>query len=242
MPGARAGYGFHEVVIESPRHDADLATMGADALRVVVTGYRDRLRTLFDRPGIETAVLFRNQGPTAGASLVHPHAQIIALGMQPPRLAEIGAWGRRHHEMHGRCATCDELKLELEEGTRVVEGNVHFLSLVPFAAEHPFEVWIVPQRHQASFTALADDESDAFGELLGRVLQRIKSVLDDPPYNFVVESAAKADFGAPHFHWRLRVVPDIATWGGFELGTGLPINPSSPEDDARALRGARVRP
>jgi UDPglucose--hexose-1-phosphate uridylyltransferase len=238
---ARAGYGFHEVVIESPRHDAGLATMSAAELNTVVSAYRQRSKMLCEQPGIEAVILFRNQGSRAGASLLHPHAQVIALDLVPPRLNAMIDWGQRYYQKQGRCAICDELDIERRNGKRVIDENAHFLATVPFAAEHPFELWIVPKQHQASFTALGDAELRGFSEILGDSLRRLTVALADPPYNFVIDSAPRREIAAPHIHWRLRIVPDIATWGGFELGSGLPINPSSPEDDAALLRAAPRR-
>jgi UDPglucose--hexose-1-phosphate uridylyltransferase len=235
---ARPGYGFHEVIIESPRHDADLVTMSAEQRLAAIAAYRDRSRALLEQPGVETAVVFRNHGARAGASLAHPHAQIIALGEVPPLLAAMSAWGRDYLRDHGLCPTCEELEIERRDGTRLVEQNDTFVTLVPFAAEHPFETWIVSRRHQASFTALETGELAAFGGMLARSLRRLNGVLDHPSFKFVIDSAPKRDLATPHFHWRLRLVPEVATWGGFELGTGLIINPSSPEQDASALRAA----
>jgi len=238
----RPGYGFHEVIIESPHHDVDLTTLGAEERLAAVTAYRDRSRALIERPGIETAVVFRNHGARAGASLIHPHAQIIALDQVPPRLAAMSAWSRDYLRDHGRCPTCEELEIECRDGTRLVEQSDDFVTLVPFAAEHPFETWIIPRHHQASFAALEAGEVTAFGDMLVRSLRRLDGALQHPSVNFVIDSAPKRDAAAPHFHWRLRLVPDVATWGGFELGTGLAINPSSPETDAAALRAAPVDP
>jgi UDPglucose--hexose-1-phosphate uridylyltransferase len=240
--GARPAHGVHQVIIDSPRHDAELASMSADELEVAVAAYRERTRSLLGQDGIAAAVMFRNYGQRAGASLVHPHAQVVALDIVPPRVAAMGDWMKRYHREHGRCATCDELAHERKDGARVVDENDAFIALVPYAAEHPYEIWIVPKRHQASFAALADGELGAFAGLLGSAMRRLRSALDDPPYNFVIDSAPKDEREAPHWHWRLRIVPDIATWGGFELGSGLPINPSSPENDAVLLRGAATGP
>jgi UDPglucose--hexose-1-phosphate uridylyltransferase len=230
--------GVHEVIVESPRHDADLDCMDMEELSAVVAMYRERSRALLEEDGIEAAVLFRNRGREAGASLAHPHAQIVALDRVPPRIAAMGEWARRYMQEHGRCVLCDELASERAARLRLVDENDAFVTLVPFAPEHPFELWIVPKRHEASFTALDDDELPAFAALLGRALRRVRAALADPNYNFVVDSAPKSERAAPHWHWKMRIVPDVATWGGFELGGGLPINPSSPEEDARALRAA----
>ena len=237
---ARPGNGVHEVIVESPWHDVEPAGMSAAELGAIIDVYRERSRILLHRDGIAAVILFRNYGQRAGASLAHPHAQIIALNLVPPRVAAIGEWGRSYHSAHGRCALCDELDIECRNGVRLVDGNEHFVALVPFAAQHPCELWLVPKRHQASFTALDEKELPAFAGLLGRTLRRLQVALDDPPYNFVVDSAPKGEREAPHWHWRLRIVPDVATWGGFELGGGLPINPSSPEDDARRLRATDI--
>ena len=238
----RPALGVHQVIVESPRHDASLDTLSAEELNAVVATYRERSRALLEADGIEAIILFRNRGHDAGASLLHPHAQIIALDMVPRRVAAQGEWAARYHEAHGACALCDELASERKAGTRVVDENDAFIALTPFAAEHPFEIWIVPKGHQASFTALGDDDLPPFAALLGRALRRLRATLGDPPYNFVIDSAPKGELGAPHWHWKLRIVPDVATWGGFELGAGLPINPSSPEDDARELRAAPPGP
>ena len=245
MPGCdhhqvRAGRGVHEVIIESPRHDAELATMPVAELTAAVAAYRQRSRTLLDQDGVETVILYRNHGRHAGASLMHPHAQVIALDFVPPRLAALIDWSARYFRDHGGCPICDEVNIECKSGKRVVEVSDRFVTLVPFAAEHPFELWLVPKRHQASFSALDDDELADFAGLLGRSLQRLDAALDSPAYNFVIDSAPKHEAGAPHLHWRLRIVPDTAIWGGFELGASLPINPSRPEDDALALRAVWV--
>jgi UDPglucose--hexose-1-phosphate uridylyltransferase len=233
---AQPGKGVHEVVVESPWHNLELAGMGVAELNAVVDAYRERCRVLLARDESAAVILFRNYGRQAGASLAHPHAQVIALDVVPPRVAAISEWGRQYQRAHDRCAVCDELDIECKNGVRLVDGNDHFVTLVPFAAQYPCEQWLIPRRHRASFAALDDQEMPAFVDLLGRTLHRLQAALDDPPYNFVIDSAPKGELEAPHWHWRLRIVPDVTTWGGFELGAGLPINPSSPEDDARLLR------
>ncbi|MEJ1996405.1 MAG: hypothetical protein P8X75_14565 [Limibacillus sp.] len=126
------------------------------------------------------------------------------------------------------------LETELVEGTRVVEKTESFVVLVPYAAANPFEMWLLPRCHQASFGRMDDVELREFAIILQGSLQRLKAVLDDPPYNFVVESWEPAD--NDFAHWRLRIVPGLTTPGGFELGSGLAINPNCPADDAEVLR------
>jgi UDPglucose--hexose-1-phosphate uridylyltransferase len=235
---ATAGYGAHEVVIEHPRHDADLTTLDDAETRAMVRCYHERFTHLAGLARIETVVLFRNHGAASGSSLPHPHAQLIALPLITPKLRALADWGRQRYDEHGRCVTCSELALEASAGDRVVDETPHFVSLVPFAAERPGEIWIVPKRHQSSFAECAAQELDDFGPVLRQALRRLKATYGNLSYNFVVDSAGHASLGAPYLHWRLRILPNLVTWGGFELGTGIPINPSSPEHDAATLRAA----
>ena len=175
---AHAGYGFHEVIIESPRHDAELDTLSADERQAVMLAYRDRSRVLFAEPRVETVVLFRNRGPSAGASLMHPHAQVIALDMVPLRLAALNEWGKRHHAEHGICATCEELQIETRHRSRVVEETEQFIALVPFAAEHPYETWIVPLDHQASFIDLDADALSRIRRVAGALLAAVEKSVE----------------------------------------------------------------
>jgi UDPglucose--hexose-1-phosphate uridylyltransferase len=237
---ALPSYGHHEVVIESPRHNADPASISVHDMEAVAALYRQRFADLLARPGIETVVLFRNHGPAGGASLRHPHSQLVALGMVPPRLQLIIDWARQRLAERGRCITCEELDIERADGSRIVEDGPFFVALAPFAASVPFEMWLVPKRHQASFAELSDAECADLGRLLHRTLRRLSVAHDDPPYNFVVESFDTAGDPAAAVHWRLRIAPDLVTWGGFELGTGIPVNPSSPEQDAAVLRAMRT--
>ncbi len=233
------GYGFHEVIIESPRHDTDLALMTDVEIEAAVRMYRDRSRHLMQRPGIEAVVLFRNHGPQGGASVTHPHAQAIALGFAPPVPRLLADWGRRYHGEHGQqCPTCDEIAIELGLGARIVEDTQNLLVMVPFAAEYPCETWIVPKQHQASFLNIDDTQIAEFARVLWGALARLRRVQGDPPYHFVIDSADRTHLHAPYVHWRLRIAPDLTTHGGFELGAGMAINPSRPENDAAMLRGA----
>lgn len=236
--GTSAGHGYHEVIIESPRHDADLTSMDDAQLRAVITAYHDRFCTLSARPGIASVVVFRNHGARSGASLIHAHAQAIALPVVPSQLLALHAWGAAMGKQTGACPTCAFLAREVDEKVRIVEQSTHFAALVPYAAQCPFEQWIVPKRHHASFAATSSDELGDLALVLRGSLQRLKAVHGDPPYSFAIQSAAPSATDTPFVHWRLRIVPDLIDWGGFERGAGMPINPSAPEADAERLREA----
>ena len=234
-----AARGRHEVVIESPRHDADLAARTDAEIAMVVATYHRRYRALLALPDIRAAVVFRNRGARAGASLRHPHSQIVGLAVLPPKQRAMARWGRERHRATGRCVTCEEIALERQFAARVVEETESFLAVVPFAAAGPYELWLIPRRHAASFGASQPHELSGLAALLGRCLRRLFAVLGPVAYNLVIDSAGGRYADAPYLHWRLRILPDLVTAAGFELGSGFTVNPSSPEADAAALRQAK---
>jgi UDPglucose--hexose-1-phosphate uridylyltransferase len=230
------GYGFHEVIIESPRHDADLTTLAPDEMRAVVASYQERFSELARQPAVEAVILFRNHGAKSGSSLVHPHAQVLGLPLIPPKQRAIANWGAKSQLETGTCPTCTALENELALGARTVEESRHFVALVPFAPEVICEQWIVPRRHHATFLETRRDELDDLAMMLAQALRRLKAALSDPPYNFAIESLAGSSPNDPAFHWRLRIAPEVINTGGFERGTGMAINAASPEADAELLR------
>jgi UDPglucose--hexose-1-phosphate uridylyltransferase len=133
------------------------------------------------------------------------------------------------------------LEFERKTGRRVAAENDLFIALVPFAATCPFELRLIPKRHQASFAQIGQSELIEFGAILRDVLRRLKAVLGISPFNMVVDSTTQSNIGRPDQHWQLRIAPSLVTPGGFELA-GMAINPSNPEDDAVALRNAGASP
>lgn len=239
---SRDGLGRHEVIIESPRHDADLADFTDAEIEAAVRMWHRRYLALSALPGIEAVILFRNHGRRAGASQIHPHAQIVGLGALPPGCRAAARWARAAFQANGGCPTCAGLAAEQAEDVRIVEDGGQLVALVPFAATAPYELWLLPKRHAASFAAARPEELIELGTLLRRALRRQRAVLGEVSYNLVIDSAPRRWANARYLHWKLRIVPSLVTPGGFELGSGLALNPSLPEADATALRAALARP
>ncbi len=234
-----AGRGNHEVVIESPRHDHDITTMPEEQVRDALATYRSRYEALTADGGAGSVILFRNRGVTAGASLPHPHAQLIALDTIAPLVQARQAAMLSYYQKEKRCVLCDIIAYERDNGSRVVNENDAFLTVVPFAANAACEMWLLPKHHRADFGDLPDDEVEFLAIALRDALMRLSGALDDPPYDYVIDTPAKGASGAPALHWRLRIVPQVTVPAGFELGSGLLINPSLPEEDAAVLRSFR---
>lgn len=233
-----SGVGAHEVLIESPRHDASLHHLPVEEIREVLWACRERASDLSRDPRFRYVMIFKNQGPEAGATLEHSHMQLIATPIVPHRVTEELTGGETYFRYRERCVFCDIVAQEttLGQGARVVLSNSGFVTLAPFASRCPFEMWILPLRHSARFeTATAEEMSD-LAAILKDSLLRLEAVLDAPDYNFLLHTAPCRSEDLPHFHWHIEILPKVGQVAGFEWGSGLFINSTSPEEAARALR------
>jgi UDPglucose--hexose-1-phosphate uridylyltransferase len=231
------GVGAHEVVIETPDHAGSLATMSPDAVADVLLAYRDRLIDLKKDPRFEYVLVFKNHGEAAGASLEHPHSQLIATPIIPIMVSEELAGSARYWQMKERCVWCDIVRQERRERRRVILEEHGFVTLAPFAPRFPFETWILPTQHRSAFEELEVDELRGLAVVLGAFLRRLNTVLNVPPFNFMLHTAPLRETGLDYFHWHLEIIPKLANVAGFEWGTGFFINPMPPEAAAAGLRG-----
>jgi UDPglucose--hexose-1-phosphate uridylyltransferase len=230
------GVGAHEVVIETPTHSASLATLSADAVTDVLFACRERVVDLKKDPRFEYVLVFKNHGEPAGASLEHPHSQLIATPIIPIMVAEEVAGAARYYELKERCVWCDILRQERRGGRRTIVEAGGFIALAPFAPRFPFETWILPTVHRAAFEESGVDELRGLAGLLGDFLRRLDRVLGEPPFNFMLHTAPLRGTELESFHWHLEVIPKLTRVAGFEWGSGFFINPVPPEDAAAALR------
>jgi UDPglucose--hexose-1-phosphate uridylyltransferase len=234
------GVGAHEVIIETPEHALHPGIMSPGQLSSVLWIYRERYRDLDRDERFKYLLLFRNHGRTAGASLSHPHSQLIALPIVPKRAVEELEGSQQYFAREGRCVYCDILHQEQSEVVRMVCENDEFVAFAPFASWCPFELWILPKRHVASFGDLSDSQILPLAEILQQVLGRLHTCLSNPPYNYVIHTAPYADKVGHFYHWHIEVLPRLSQVAGFEWGSGFYINTVPPEDAARYLRDAAV--
>lgn len=231
-----AGYGHHEVIIEHPCHDYDLAQMNRSDVVTVIETYHRRYVDLMQQNQNMMVIIFRNHGERAGTSIQHPHSQLVVTGVVPRHVRWREDIAQSYFDTWGRSLMSDILAHETQVQERIVADNGSFVAFVPYAAEVPFETWIVPRQQQAGFGAINDAEKADIAEILRDCLERLTQVLDDPDYNYVIHTAARYKAEEPHLHWYIQIRPRLITPAGFEIGSGMLVNPSLPEDDAEVLR------
>lgn len=236
MYDAMSGFGAHEVVIETPDHNTTLALLPTKQVEEIVWAYRHRYNELSKDPRVKYVLIFRNHKKDAGASLAHPHSQIIATPIVPKRAQEELNGSKEYYEYKERCVFCDMIDQEKSDQKRIVEENDDFIAFEPFAARFPFETWILPKMHQNNFSDITEEQVKKFAHILKNTLLRIYKALDNPPYNFMLHTSPTSNDGKLYYHWHLEIVPRLTKVAGFEWGSGFYINPVPPEDAAKYLR------
>jgi len=236
------GIGAHEVIIETPHHHKELSDLTPEEIYHVLSSYRSRSIDLSKDSRFKYMLIFKNYGQSAGASLEHPHSQLIALPFIPKRVSQELKGAERYYEYRDRCGFCDMVQQELEDKERIVCENTAFIAFAPFVSRFPFECWLLPKDHAADFRELDGNKLLQLAQLVREVLARIKKTLKDPSYNLILHTAPveNVHLYSGLYHWHIEIMPRLTQVMGFEWGTGFYINPTSPEDAARYLKEAEI--
>jgi len=234
------GVGSHEVIIESPKHNEDLYSMKLSQIENVIKAYRKRFITLSCKGNCQLIVIFKNHGGRAGTSLNHPHSQLAAIPFVPGFVRNKLYESERYFNNSGRCVYCDIMEYEIKAGERIICDNKDFIAFAPYASLSPYSVQIFPKEHQACFSEISEGNTKYLASILGTILKKLYYVLDDPDYNYVIDSAPVGQKGNRHYHWHLEIFPRLSTRAGFEIGSGININTVLPEKCAKSLRDYNV--
>jgi UDPglucose--hexose-1-phosphate uridylyltransferase len=237
---SRAGYGDHEVII-TRKHNEPVALQSAMLVELSLKTFIDRINDLKANENIAYVHIFHNHGRDAGASLVHPHYQIISTPFVPKNLHSELQGCAHYYDLNKSCIYCDIMKEERKLKDRIVYENEHFTVMSAYASRKPFETWVLPKRHGARFEDITPEELKHLAYVLKVTLGQLYTKLSDPPLNFYIhnmpfirEKRLKQD--EKSYHWHLTIFPRLTIWAGFEYGTGIPVNPMPPEETARFLR------
>ncbi len=232
------GIGAHEVIIESPNHHETLSSMDIDQLVLVFRAYKDRLIDLARDKRFKYIIVFKNFGKAAGASLEHSHSQLIALPIVPQIIQEELYGCQRYFDYKERCVFCDIIRQERSQQMRLVDENDDFITICPFAPRSPFEMWVLPKRHQSRFNSMDDGQLYQLALLFSSTMRKLDNALPNVPYNYMLHTAPLNDAHLEHYHWHIEIMPKVSTVAGFEWGTGFHINTVPPEEAAAILKGS----
>jgi UDPglucose--hexose-1-phosphate uridylyltransferase len=232
---AFTGVGYHELVVTRD-HDKHIALLAVEQVAEIFDAYQDRYMDLMRRRSVKYIGIIHNHGKKAGASIAHPHSQIFAIPVISPyiRLELEGA--DRYRKGNRTCAFCEMIHYERMTKTRVVFENEAFIAMCPFASRSAFEMWVLPKNHSPYFERITNEEKISLAEVFQKALYALFSALGNPDYNFYIHTSPCDGRDYSYFHWHIEILPNTATWAGFELSTGVEISTIEPEVAAKFLR------
>jgi UDPglucose--hexose-1-phosphate uridylyltransferase len=202
----------------------------------VFDAFQDRYLDLMNRKSVNYITIFHNYGKEAGASIAHPHSQLIAIPVISPYVRQELNGAELYHKSNNKCVYCEIANYESKEGTRVVFENDEFIAVAPFSSRSAFEVWVMPKKHKPYFERITDEEKLKLAEVFRKALLGIKRAVNNPPYNFYIHTSPCDGKDYSHYHWHIEILPHTSTWAGFELETGIEISMIEPEVSAQAMR------
>ncbi|HEX8948382.1 MAG TPA: galactose-1-phosphate uridylyltransferase [Dissulfurispiraceae bacterium] len=236
--------GANEIIIESPHHRIPAEDLGFSHMRHVVATYRHRLTELERDPRFRYTLIYKDSGKAAGEYYRHPHSQLVATPVIPKGIKDELDGAKAYYFYKERCIFCDMVNEELRTGERVIMDSGYFVAFTPFAPRMPFEYWILPKRHYCAFQDTTGEEMDDFSLILTATLKKMKVLLNNPPYHYVLHTAPNRIPRKDHwhtlgddFHWHVEVTPQLTVKSGFEWGSGFCVVPTSPEKAADFLKG-----
>jgi UDPglucose--hexose-1-phosphate uridylyltransferase len=199
---------INEIFVHSPSHDRDIENLPLSQTELIIKAYRERYN-LHKKKG--QVMIFCNHGEHAGASLDHPHSQLVVL----PNQINIDT-------------------LAKEPILNIINENKYYILYCPDFSQWPYEVWIAPKKNGTIFGDINDQEITDLAEILHDITKKLAHLynrrrISTLPfgYNYYIY---------PKENWYLRVIPRYVHRAGFELGTGLQVNVVDPKDAAEELK------
>lgn len=233
--------GVSEVIIETPHHSKNIAFYSIKEIELVIQSYKGRYIAISQEPNIKYVSIFKNHGKKSGASISHAHSQIIGIPIIPPVVEKEIYVAKEYYEKNNSCVFCDTISNEIKEKHRIICENEDFISFMPFASKVPYEIRIFPKFHSSRFEAINETQTENLAKTMKAVLYKLYQGFENPPYNYFIHTSPINEDIEEFYHWHIELVPRNISPGGFELCTGIYINISSPEANAKLLRSIKVK-
>jgi UDPglucose--hexose-1-phosphate uridylyltransferase len=225
--------GIHEVLVLSPSHTDGWGGLDDKQAGLVMAAIRDRLEDHARLSDIRYTQTIVNHGREAGASVEHPHGQLLGIPFVPDEMTAEQERFSSFQATHGGCLLCETIAIEEKENHRVVAANDRYAVICPYWSGVPYEMLVLPRRHEAHLARSSPADLVGVARALRDALSRLCSVVGDVAYNIVIHTAPH--HGNDLYHWHIHVLPHITSAAGFEEGTGVMINIVAPEQAAAEL-------
>lgn len=214
-------YGRHEIIVETNEHQKQLVDLDEEEIKEILMVYSNRIELLEKEPNTAYVSVFKNSGKEAGTSLVHSHSQIISLNILPTEV---------QHKINATkkfksCPYCEVLKTE-SKGARAVYENETVTVFTPYAPRFNYEVWLFPKKHCKRLKEFSEKETRDMTKAIKKIILKLKEIKAD--YNMAIFYSPQGE----DMHFHIQILPRIAEWAGFELGSGIVVNTVSPEEAA----------
>jgi UDPglucose--hexose-1-phosphate uridylyltransferase len=227
--------GFHEVVVTRD-HKKQLAQFSTKQVKEVIDVYQGRYLSLMKEKFVNYVSIFHNHGLESGATIAHPHSQIITTPLIDADLRNALSNAQNYFKKNRKCVYCQMNKWEKKTRKRIVFENKDFVAVCPFASKSAFEVIISPKKHLPYFEKITDKEKWQLSEVFKNTINKLYKALNDPAYNFYLHTSPCDGRKYPSYHWHWTILPKTSTWAGFEIGTRMEISTIEPEKAAEYLR------
>lgn len=227
--------GFHEVVITKD-HKKALGQLSVERVKEVFEAYQQRYLALQGERFVNYISIFHNHGSEAGASVAHPHSQIITSPLIDSDLKKALLNGKKYFQKYKKCIYCEMNKWETKVKERLVFENKDFLVLCPFASKAAFEMIVSPKKHLSNFEKINPEQKKTLAEAFSQAMRKLYKGLGNPAYNFYLHTAPCDGKEHAYYHWHWTILPKTSTWAGFEIGTRMEISTIEPEKAAEYLK------
>ena len=254
LSSSMSGYGHHEVIIETNKHNETFCNLSPSQMRSVIETYIKRLKILRKEPNIKYVLIFKNSGEDAGTSISHTHSQLLALPVIPALIEDEIKKSREFYRKNKKCIFCEIIKKE-RKSERFLTENKDFFAIAPYASVWPGEVWILTKRHISDITSLNKREIENLSKMLLTILKSISKIFGNPDYNYALhcvgnynnfsshttkltlkKSISCIAEESPFYHFHIEVQPRLSKMGGAEVGGGIFINTVMPETFAMKFK------
>ncbi|MGL6105948.1 galactose-1-phosphate uridylyltransferase [Romboutsia sp.] len=228
-------YGIHEVMIDTYRHNGSFYNMSKVEFENLFKMYKDRYENLIKDTKIKYVSVFKNFLSKAGASLDHPHSQIISLSIIPPEIENEISIAKEYYDKNNSCIYLDVIDNEIKFEKRIVHNNDKFLVIVPYVTKYTGEIRVI-LKEKIRFEELNDIHIKELSSMFNKLFKNLYKVNGYSPFNLCIHTHPINIESEKYFNLHMHIYPRKYSFGGFELGSGIYVSSINPDEFAQKIR------